>query len=250
MVDNGTPKRRDSFHQLCQYWEVSDAERPTYRDLYDHQKDGVYNYPGIVFISDSTLVENPRGDIRYGKFSLKGNEISAIFDDGAKAIYIIDEKQPGEMMIRREQTEQSTVLHLKSSNVFYETAEVNPYAKKNSLWRMKPAAPQNEAELRLKLKDCVKFYRYFFQGHVQSKSDEIDFAGLPTCFKWYRGGIFVHSEKKLDQKWIDCFYSKDQAMIARQKMQDILQKKYDWDTTQKNWLKQLIPVLTQVEAQL
>ena len=44
MVDQPLPERKDAFHQLCQYWELTDAERPTYRDL-DERKDDIFNIP-------------------------------------------------------------------------------------------------------------------------------------------------------------------------------------------------------------
>ena len=62
-------------------------------------------------------------------------------------------------------------------------------------------------------------------------SAEIDFLGLPSCFKWYQGGIYVQGPTHLDRKWINCFYSEEQAMQARQMMEDVVLKKYDWDTT-------------------
>ncbi len=85
---------------------------------------------------------------------------------------------------------------------------------------------------------------------MDSKSTEIDYTGLPSCFKWYEGGIFVQNEKKLDKKWIDCFYSKQQALQARETMENALSKKYDWDTTERNWIKQLVPVLKQLHDKL
>ncbi len=250
MVDQARPQRKDAFHQLCQYWEVTDAERPTMRDLYDNQQEGVYNYPGIVFMTDSTFLEDPRAEMRYGKFSFRGKEINAQFDDGQKSVYIIQDKQAATMVVKRVEKNLSTILYLKASNVFWPDASKNPYNRINSRWRIKPAKAESEEQLKERLKGCVKFYEYFFKGHSESESNEIDFLGLPTCFKWYQGGIFVQSAKTLDKKWVNCFYSEDQALKARQTMEDALAKKYDWDTTQRNWVRQLIPVLKQVQSQL
>ena len=52
--------------------------------------------------------------------------------------------------------------------------------------------------------------------------------------------------KDLDKKWINCFYSEEQALEARLMMEDVLSKKYDWDTTQTNWIKQTVGVLKQI----
>ena len=249
LVDQPLPQRKDAFQNLCQYWEVTDAERPTYRDLNEHS-DSIYNIPGIVFMTDSTFLENPKAEMRYGTFTLKGKEINARFDDGGKAVYTIQEKQANTMTLKRSENKQSTILYAKGSEVFWPDATKNPFNKINSEWRIKPTKPESEDELKERLKGCVQFYQYFFKGYVESKSTEIDFSGLPSCFKWYQGGIFVLSEKKLDKKWVNCFYSKGQALQARQTMEDALSKKYDWDTTEKNWIKQLIPVLKQIHDRL
>ena len=57
--------------------------------------------------------------------------------------------------------------------------------------------------------------------------------------------VFLFSQKKiLIEKWINCFYSEEQALQARQMMEDVVTtKKYNWDTTQTNWLKQTANVL-------
>ncbi|MEO6221062.1 MAG: hypothetical protein ABIO81_11575 [Ginsengibacter sp.] len=250
IVDEPMPQRKDAFHELCQYWEVTDAERPTFRDLYDHQEEGVYNYPGIIFMTDSTFLEDPRSEMRYGKFSYKGKEIDAQFDDRKKAVYTIKEKQGTTMVVERKEKDHSTILYLKASNVFWPDANKNPYNKINNQWRFKPMKAENEEQLKERLRGCVQFYEYFFRGHSESKSAEIDFLGLPTCFKWYQGGIFVQSVKTLDRKWINCFYSEEQALQARQTMEDAVSKKYDWDTSQKNWIRQLVPVLKQIHDKL
>ena len=56
--------------------------------------------------------------------------------------------------------------------------------------------------------------------------------------------------KNLDKKWINCFYSEEQALEARQMMEDVLSKKYDWDTTQTNWIKQTVTVLKQIHDKM
>lgn len=250
MVGGAAKINKDSFHQLCQYWEVTDADNPTFRDLFDNQHDGVVNYPGIVFMTDSTFLENPRAEMRYGTYHYQGKVLDAQFDDGTKVNYTIQLKGPETMTVSRTEKDQSSVLYLKSSDVFYPDNE-NPYSKPNTRWMIKPGQNETEQQLKDRLKGCVTFYQYFINGHVKSSSAEIDFTGLPSCFRWYQGGIFVQSSKSLDKKWINCFYSEDQALQARGLMQEVLQKKYDWDTTtQKNWLAQIVPVLEQIKKKL
>jgi hypothetical protein len=246
IVEEKMPARKDPFHELCQYWDVTDAENPTFRDIYDQQNEGILNYPGIVFMTDSTFLENPRATMRYGKFVLKGKVIDAQFDDGKKAVYNIRGIQNSTMVVDRVEKDHTTTLNLKGARVFWPDAAVNPFNKINSRWRIKPVKAESPEDLNERLKGCVRFYEYFFQGHAESQTGEIDFLGLPSCFRWYQGGIHVQGPKKLDKKWMRCFYSEEQALEARQIMEDVLSKKYNWDTTQTNWLKQTAMVLKQI----
>src|SRR5665647_3785598 len=244
------PVRKDPFHELCQYWDVTDAENPTFRDVYDQQTPGIYNYPGIIFMTDSTFLENPRSTMRFGKFVLKGKVINAQFDDGKKAEYIIKDIQGSSMVLLRVEKDHTTTLNVKGSQTFWPDAVLNPFNKINSKWRIRPTTAESPEALRQRLKECIQFYEYFFQGHAESESSEIDFLGLPSCFKWHQGGIFVQGPKNLDKKWINCFYSEEQALQARQMAEDALSKKYDWDTTEKNWIKQIVPVLKQIHDKM
>ena len=242
--------RKDPFHELCQYWEVTDAENPTFRDIYEQNTEGIENYPGIIFMTDSTFLENPRAIMRYGKFVLKGKVISAQFDDGKKAVFTIQDLQNSNMVVRRVEKDHTTTLYLKGARVFWPDATANPFNKINSSWRIRPGKAESPEALHERLKGCVQFYEYFFRGIAESKTDEVDFRGLPSCFKWYQGGIYVHGPKNMDKKWINCFYSEEQALEARQMMEDVLLKKYDWDTTQTNWIKQTSMVLKQIHDKM
>jgi hypothetical protein len=241
---------KDPFHWLCQYWEVTDAENPTYRDVIDQQADGGFYIPGIIFMTDSTFLENPKATMRYGKFSLNGKEIDAHFDDGKKAVYTIQDTSGNTMTLRRVEKDHTTTLHVKGSGIFWPDATLNPFNKINTGWEIKPRTPENTEALKERLKECVRFYEYFFRGNAVSASKEIDFVGLPSCFKWYQGAVYVQGPKKLDRKWINCFYSEEQAMEARQMMEDLITKKYNWDTGQKNWMIQIADVLKQIQENM
>ena len=251
VIDEKLPEIKDPFHKLCQYWDVTDAESPMYSDVYDHQAGDIYNYPGIIFMTDSTFLENPLSAMRYGKFIFKGKTINAQFDDGTKAIYTIQNIQGDSMEFRRVEKNHTTILYVKGNRVFWPDASLNPFNKINSKWRIKALKSESVDELKERLKGCVQFYEYIFLGNSESKNTDVDFRGLPTCFKWYQGGILVMSEKHIDRKWVNCFYSEEQALQARQMMEDaVTTKKYDWDTTQTNWLKQTANVLKQIHDKM
>ena len=213
-------------------------------------RDSIYNSPGLVFLRDSSLVENPRGELRFGKFSLSDKKIRATFADGGVATYIIKSLHPTELELERNEKNNQTTLHLKGEGKPFNSGIQNPYEPSLNLWRIRPKNPETKEQLVQRVKQFVQFYANFFNDNVQKGSKEIDFIGLPSCFKWYNGGIYVQGENKLDKKFIQCFYSKDQALEARQILVDALTKKYKWDTSEPDWIKQTAPVLQQIHDSL
>ncbi|MDE3213135.1 MAG: hypothetical protein KGM98_07865 [Bacteroidota bacterium] len=247
IADVQTPIPKDPFHRLCQYWEVTDADRPSYRDLFDQQVQGVFNYPGIIFLTDSTVVENPRSAMRYGQFSYKGRVITVHYDDGTQSVYTITKEVGDSMTMERKDPDHTTILHLKGDQIFWPDSKVNPFNRSIGWWMKRPSKPEADSLLRKRLKACVRFYQYYFQGEARTVSADADFQGLPCCFDWYQGAIIVQGPSHLDKKWIACFYSEAQAMQARQLMQDMLvSNQYNWDKTQTNWKLQIADVLGQV----
>lgn len=241
---------KDTFHLLCQYWQLTDAEHPTTKDVLFNDEKGISFQPGIIFMTDSVMLENPKGEMSYGKFSLKGNTINVDFDNGRKAIYKIGKLHNNELWLKRIENKITSDLTYKGSNTYWPDTSKNPFSKQNYQWAKKPKKPESDSAIKIRVKENVQFYAYYFTGFVNGGATEIDFSDLPCCFKWYTGGIFIQNEDKLDKKWIDCFYSQEQAFKARQILDDALSKKYNWDTTQTNWLKQTASVLQQINDSL
>ena len=246
MADARVEARKDTFSLLCQYWDLQDAESPTDRDISFAKDDGSDYVSGIVFMTDSVVLENPKGEMAYGKFSMDGKDISVNYDDGRKAKYTIGRINDKELLLRRIIGKRNSELTYKASNTYWKDPDQNPFGKQNYEWARKPSKAESAEEIRKRAKESVLFYAYYFEGFVNGGATEISFKGIPSCFNWYTGGITIQSEKKLDPKWADCFYSQEQAFQARQILQEAIVKKYDWDTTQSNWLKQTALVLKQV----
>ncbi len=237
---------RDTLQMLAQYWQLEDAEHPTVHDVAFKDNDGVQYQPGIVFMTDSVLLENPKGEMSYGKFSLSKNSINVSFDNGRKAVYKIGRLDSSQLWLKRIENQHTSDLTFKASDTYWPDSKTNPFSKQNYQWVQKPKQPENEAALTKRVKESVQFYAYYLNGFVNGGAKEIDFTALPCCFYWYTGGIFIPNENKLDRKWINCFYSEAQAFEARKILQKALTKKYNWDTTQTNWIKQTAPVLQQI----
>lgn len=245
MVDDEAVVEKDTIHLLCQYWQLEEADNPTSKDI-SFKENGIEFTSGIVFMTDSVLLENPKGKMNYGKFRLDENAINVIFDNGSSAVYKIGRLNKDELLLRRTENKHVSQLTFKASHTYWPDADKNPFSKENFKWVQKPTRPENAEEIKRRAKESVQFYAYYLTGFVNGGATTIDFEAIPCCFNWYSGGISIQSESKLDKKWIDCFYSKEQAFEARQILEDAILKKYDWDTTETDWVKQTIPVLQQI----
>jgi hypothetical protein len=245
MVDDEVVADKDTFHLLCQYWQLEEADNPTSKDI-SFKENGIEFKSGIVFMTDSVMLENPKGKMNYGKFRLDENAINVIFDNGGNAVYKIGRLNKDELLLRRTENKHVSQLTFKASHTYWPDADKNPFSKENFKWVQKPTRLENAEEIKRRAKESVQFYDYYLTGFVNGGATTIDFEAIPCCFNWYSGGISIQSETKLDKKWMNCFYSKEQAFEARQILEDAILKKYDWDTTETDWVKQTIPVLQQI----
>lgn len=241
--------KKDTLQQLFSYWNLVDVEHPMTGDVAFKDNNGHYE-PGITFVADSVIVENPKGEIRYGRFILKGNMITVNYDNGEKGSYEILQLDTAKLKLKRKAHKETSTLTYSATDSYWPDANTHPFTKINFAWTMKPSKPETEIQIKKRLKECVLFYNYYFIGFINDNAKKIDFNFLPSCFNWYTGGIFLQSETKLDHKWINCFYSPEQAFEARTMVDKALAKKYNWDTTQTNWLKQTAPVLLQIRDSL
>lgn len=249
LIDNAS-EMPDTFHLLTQYWELTDADNPTSKDIAFTSDDGAEYVSGIVFMTDSTVLENPVGEMTYGKFGLNGNTINVKYDDGRKATYVIDRMTKEQLVLSRTEKKHTSKLTYKATNTSWPDSNKNPFAQQNYKWSQKPQKPETDEEIKNRVKESVQFYVYYFAGFVNGHAEQIDFNAMPNCLNWYQGGISIENEDKLNKKWIDCFYSKEQANKGRQMLEDAIVKKYNWDEKETNWMKQLIPVLQQIHDKM
>ncbi len=246
IIETSQKVEKDSLQMLSQCWELTDAEHPTSKDISFNDNNGVQFQSGIVFMTDSVVLENPKGEMSYGKFKLDGNTVNVVFDNGRKAIYKIGKLDSNALWLKRIENKITSQLTFKGTGTYWSDANKNPFSKQNYKWVQKPKKPEDDAALKKRLKENVQFYSYYFTGFVNGGAKSIDFTALPCCLNWYQGGITIQNENKLDKKWASCFFSKEQAFKARQMLEDALAKKYNWDTTQTNWVKQTALVLQQI----
>jgi hypothetical protein len=230
---------------LCQQWEHEEDKQDAAYSNGDGDLQLVYR--GFAFFDDGTMLQNPHGEVYTGKWQ---------YDDAAKTITIRQNKGGMEQYKINKVAVDELVLTKMGDNTAKSQKYIgqamrhiqnttDPFYPPNNSWRFKPSKPETDAEIKQRAKDCLKFYLLYYNDNKVRDSSVISFAGFPTCFIWYGGGISIFTAAKLPSTWVNCFYNRQQALKAHAMMEELVTKKYHWSKGQ-NWVIMNAKVLKQM----
>ena len=226
------------YNILCQDWVMEDDAEALEGMAENSQVE--IPYRSFYFSTKGTFVKNPRNAFDYGNW---------IYDDAAKTITInntIDRSRDvykiakiafDELTLVNIGINTTTNLKFIAPGKRYKNANDEPYCLENNRWRIKPASKESDSAIHRRLKENIYFFVLFYRSALAKNDKAVSFWGLPSCFKWYGGAIYLKKEDELKENWIDCFYNKDQAMQAYALADKLLSQKYDWPKGERNWLK-------------
>ncbi|MEO6732163.1 MAG: hypothetical protein ABIN01_13180 [Ferruginibacter sp.] len=233
---------------ICQNWKnKEDAEDA---ELSGSGEGLEIPYRGLSFFEDATVVENPRDKMRFGKWSLNEADktITIEFNKGGKVQYKIVAIGANQMILMT--TAGNKKVEYRADAKMQKNPADDPFYISNNQWRIKPTHAESENEIKERTAQCVLFYAKFLEDNAGRGGNIISFVGLPTCFKWYRGGVSIIGKDKLEDKWLNCYYNKEQALKAHAMLDKIISKKYKWDKEETNWVKQSAGVVKQMHDTL
>lgn len=230
---------------LCQTWENTE-------DLEDAATSGGSDlgltFRGISLFTDGSVTKDPHGYFDIGTWQLHADKKPVTLElklSKGKEIYKLGSLNPKKMQLLHQGNSKTTSY---TGNGFRpENLENDPFYPANNYWRLKPTKPETEEQLKKRLKDCIHFYCLYYDYNILSDAKVISFTGFPSCFKWYSGGIHLKKEKDLTEDWINCFYNYEQAMQCYKFADKLISKKYIWSKVEKNWMRQNVYVLRQME---
>lgn len=230
---------------LCQNWEYKTDAEGVSTGMGDVIELDI-PYRSFCFFKDYTVVVNPRNHISFGTWSYDDETKSLVikYANNSTEKYLLNAIGPKSMILTKKGDEEKIKLIADAKTE--DNLKDDPFYKENNLWRIKPSKPETEEQIKERLRQCVRFYKLFFDDNIKKEKQTISFQGLPGCFKWYTGGISIQKEENLDSKWISCFYNRQQAMQAHEIMENVIVKQYTWKRGERNWLKQTAPVLEQI----
>ena len=237
---------RNMTELLCQGWELED-------DLDGMQSSdepmGILPFRSYYLSGDSTFVKNPRNMMEYGtwQFNQQQKNITFHYSKGEKDIYKIAALAPDELVLVNTGIESVTKLKFVATGKKYNSICDDPFHISNNQWRLHPKKTESEEQIRQRLKAYLHFTILFYRDNLAKESKTISFYGLPTCLKWYAGGIYMIKEPDLKENWFYCFYNKEQGLAAYKMMSALLTKKYNWPKGKMSWVKKNLSVLEQME---
>ncbi|MBL0358020.1 MAG: hypothetical protein IPP72_14620 [Chitinophagaceae bacterium] len=178
--------------------------------------------------------------MEYGRWSYNDTRktITLNYSSGGSDEYTIAAIGANELILINSGIESITQLKFIAAGKRHSDKSADPYYIDNNRWRIKPRSSETDSLIKKRLKDCLHFYILFYRNNLAKEEKIISFYGLPTCLKWYAGGIYIVKENELAENWFECFYNKTQAMKAYRLMDDLIGKKYKWSKENISWVKE------------
>lgn len=211
-------------------------------------------FRGFQFFKNKTVIKNPHTDYKVGNWELAEKDgkriINITYKDKGKDAFRIAYLNPYSLKLINVNEEGEKVIDYFGRGVAFKNEMEDPFALLNNTWRQKPAQKEDRAALTQRLKNSIHFFVLFYDFNINSKAATVNFTGLPTCFTWYAGGIYLQKRDKLKPSWNNCFYNEAQAREAFDIADVLLNFKYSWPEGETNWLKQNVFVLKQMEQKM
>lgn len=240
---------------LAQHWFLDNTNDVSDDKLIWENGDGERLFPSFSLFADSTVVENPRGELKIGTWRRelkdKINSIVITYGNNDKRIFRIRELSLTRLKVSWRDGEDSFWIRFRADGLSHQDEHNDPYHPINNSWRLKPLKKEIPAAIHKRVKDCVKFYALYYRDQIKRRKKVIEFLGLPEIFRWYNGGIGLPMKADMSESWIDCFYNREQAEKGYDILNDlIVRNEFDWPTNTPGWHYRTHSVLEQMYEKL
>ena len=236
---------QDFTELLAQNWVHAD-------DIIElkHADEGSLEIPvrSLSMSPDFTVLKNCRNALEEGtwKFDADKKTITFTYKGGSKDVYKIRALAPDELRLTNIGIGSETVLTFVADGKRHKVMETDPFYISNNRWRFSPNHPETDEAIKQRLKDNLHFFILYYRDAIARRAEIFSFYGLPSCLKWYGGGIYLEDNKTKLARWEACFYNKAQAAKAYNMMSAVMEKKYTWPKGNANWIKKNLFVLEQM----
>lgn len=237
----------DMRNILCQYWVLQDDAE----GLNGMEESSTIEIPyrSLYLATDGSFIKSPRSTFDYGNWTYDNATKKIILNntiDKTKDIYSIASLATDELVLVNTGVGSSNNLKFISGGFRFKNENNEPFYSANNRWRMKPLKKESDTNVHERLKENLHFFIVYHKAAIATNEQVVSFWGFPSCFKIYGGGIFLKNKNDLKANWINCFFNKEQAMLAYAIADKLLDQKYTWPKDEHNWIKQNLYVLEQM----
>ena len=208
-------------------------------------------FRGFYLFRDGSMIKNPKDNMIFGtwNFDEKDRWLQFNLANGSTEKHTVQSLSFDKLGVKDNGENNKPVDYI-SDGFVHKDLMNEPFYLPNLQWRVRPKAPEDDAALRTRIKGCLHFYYLYYMDNYKRNVAFVAFYRLPTCFKWYAGGIHLIKENELAKSWTDIFYNAADASKAYIILDKMISKKYNWNKEEKHWVKQNADVLKQMEAKI
>jgi hypothetical protein len=170
----------------------------------------------LYFYPDSSYTLIGHNDVKLGKWNFL-NEKEVKYGNNVLTIENFDESELNKSLIVSIVNEDNNT---KSELVLEETLngiddyKQDPFHQNNNKWRLRPNRKETDTELRARLSNYILHNAYILKSAYEKNSISVSFKNSNGPIKIYKGAIGSVTKDKISEKWLACFYDKDDAVKA------------------------------------
>jgi hypothetical protein len=120
------------------------------------------------------------------------------------------------------------------------------YSYENNCWQIRPSIPETNDQIKSRLRASINYTKILINDAFVRGTGKYNTRSIIAPIKLYKNGIGLIEKEKISSEWVNTFYSRDQAMIAYQMLNNSFDKKVipvkkdNWVLTDIDLLRQLI----------
>jgi hypothetical protein len=194
----------------------------------------------LAFFPDSTFTEvGENGEYENGKWSYARSTkaLSIIYQNRTENYQVAFSQEGSGLRVVDLFSPEGETLSLGGFGRNMEKFHEDPFYPANNLWRVKPAQSETNQQIKARLGKFILHSAYIFNAATVRRQQLVSWEFSNGILRIYKAGIGVVPANRVPQSWINCFYSQEDAMKARDMLEDyLLSSPYKGQPTG-NWLR-------------
>lgn len=208
----------------------------------------------LCFFSNGTYseIKGSAGSFSSGNWKLLKDNKSIQFQDsgrtGLPVPFKIEKNSNGKMLLTlSNEPKNLAIKFIKESEALEESVD-DPFYTGNNQWRIKPAQPENAAELTNRLSNYLKHLALILKSAKERKQTVVSFEFSLGPVKIYNGGIGIYPYDIVPENWKNSFYNEADASAAYHQYEEYLKTSSYRGAGIGNWIEDDYNILLSIYA--